>query len=84
MTTAEMLALFNTSGETRCDVFCLSSSICAFIGRECISYDDLRRLESEGLISIRLEEVPCPPMGDRVPPIRWCTLTDKGHAALSG
>lgn len=83
MTTSEMLALFSPDGETRCDVFCLSDSIAVSVGKGWIHYDDLRRLVKEGLITIRLEEVWCPPMGERMPPIRHCTLTDAGRALLA-
>jgi hypothetical protein len=49
-----------------------------------VSLDDIHRLEKDGLISIRLEEVPCAPMGDRTPPIRHCSLTELGSSVVNG
>lgn len=79
-TDLEILKWFEN--EQRCDVICMSNCVAVCVGQECLTLDRLNQLQSDGLVSVRTEEVPCGLMGERIPPIRIVSLTDKGANLL--
>lgn len=80
---AEALAILAKQDETRCDVYCLPDVVIAIVGKQwMLAHEELIAMERDGLVTIRLEYVPCPPMGERIPPIRHISLTDAGRAAV--
>lgn len=82
LTRPEALALLASRGETRGDVYCLPNAVVVALGDRWLDIDELNAMEQAGLVSIRVEEVWCAPMGPRTPPIRHVSLTDSGRAAL--
>lgn len=83
ITRAQALTILAERTETRCDVYCLPNVVVAIVGGHWLRNDELNAMEKDGLVKIRLEEIPCPPMGARTPPIRHVSLTDAGRLATS-
>lgn len=71
---------FLKKGEALCPVFCLPNDILAGVGdtNDLVPLDVINEAEEEGVIRVRIEQVPHAPMGPRTPPIRICSLTVLG------
>ena len=82
MTKPEALAVFAAADETACHTWCLPQDVFVSVGKDWLPLDMLNEMEREGLITIRLETVPCAPMGSRTPPIRHCKVKSSGGQEL--